>query len=137
MERQLRNLKQGLGKVGGKCATSVFRLRGELIKSLSTLESQLKSLRKESKENKKQRTLMERELQNLKQALANGVKIETATSLPSVAQILVPLIVFVSLLIKNVGKMQKASFICWMKLLLLCCRVGILDYRSYKDGMFD
>ena len=137
VERQLRNLKQGLGKVGKKCATSVSRLRGELIKSLSTLESQLKSLRKESKENKKQRILMERELQNLKQALANGVKIETATSLPSVAQILVPLIVFVSLLIKNVGKMQKVSFICWMKLLLLYCCVGILDYRSYKDGMFD
>ena len=78
---------------------------------------------------------MEGQLRKLKQAQATVEK-KSATSLSTLTKILVQPIVFVSFLIKNVGNLQRESFIVWIKFLLLCCCIAILDHRSFKDGMF-
>ena len=117
-------------------------------KDISDLKRKLKSLPgKKSKKNEKQRARLEVRVRNFKQALK---KLETksaasarkksekksATSLSSFFQILVLPIAFVGISVMNVGKMQRKSFIPWIKLLLLCCCIGILDHRSFKDGRF-
>ena len=78
---------------------------------------------------------MEGQLRKLKQAQATVEK-KSATSLSTLTKILVQPIVFVSFLIKNVGNMQRESFIVWIKFLLFCCCIAILDHRSFEDGMF-
>ena len=106
-------------------------------KDISSLKSELKSLRKrESKKSEKQRTCrVERQVNKLKQALAKVEK-KSASSLSTLTKIVMQPIVFSSFLIKNVGNMQRESFIVWIKFLLLCCCIAILDHRSFKDGMF-
>ena len=128
-----------------KCSSDVHIFKAEVLshfkeairKDISGLKSELKSLRKrESKKSEKQRTCrVERQLRKLKQALAKVEK-KSATSLSTLTKILLQPIVFVSFLIKNVGNMQRESFIVWIKFLLLCCCIAILDHRSFKDGMF-
>ena len=128
-----------------KCSSDVHIFKAEVLshfkeairKDISSLKSELKSLRKrESKKSEKQRTCrVERQLRKLKQALAKVEK-KSATSLSTLTKILLQPIVFVSFLIKNVGNMQRESFIVWIKFLLLCCCIAILDHRSFKDGMF-
>ena len=126
-----------------KCSSDVHIFKAEVLshfkeairKDISSLKIELKSLRKASKKNEKQRTRMEGQLRKLKQAQATVEK-KSATSLSTLTKILVQPIVFVSFLIKNVGNMQRESFIVWIKFLLLCCCIAILDHRSFKDGMF-
>ena len=121
----------------------------EIRKDISGLKRKLKSLpKKESKKNEKQRARLEKEMRNLKQAQKKLEKKSTtsarkkpekisSTSLSSLSHITLLPIAFVGILIRNVGKMQRKSFIAWIKLLLLCCCIGILDHRSFKDGMFN
>ena len=128
-----------------KCSSDVHIFKAEVLshfketirKDISSLKSELKSLRKrESKKSEKQGTRrVERQLRKLKQALAKVEK-KSAMSLSTLTKIVVQPIVFFSFLIKNVGNMQRGSFIIWIKFLLLCCCIATLDHRSFKDGMF-
>ena len=126
-----------------KCSSDVHIFKAEVLshfkeairKDISSLKIELKSLRKASKKNEKQRTRMEGQLRKLKQAQAKVEK-KSATSLSTLTKILVQPIVFVSFLIRNVGNIQRESFMIWIKFLLLCCCIAILDHRSFKDGMF-
>ena len=105
-------------------------------KDISDVKRKLKSLPgKKSKKNEKQKARLEIQVRNFKQALRKLEK-KSATSLSSLFQILVLPIAFVGISIMNVGKMQRKSFISWIKLLLLCCCIVVLDHRSFKDGMF-
>ena len=126
-----------------KCSSDVHIFKAEVLshfkeairKDISSLKIELKSLRKASKKNEKQRTRMEGQLRKLKQAQATVEK-TSAKSLSTLTKVVVQPIVFFSFLIKNVGNMQRESFIVWIKFLLLCCCIAILDHRSFKDGMF-
>ena len=117
-------------------------------KDISGLKRKLKCLpRKESKKNEKQRARLEKQIRNFKQALKKLEKKsatsaqkksekKSSTTLSSLSSILLLPIAFVVILIGNVGKMKKKSFIAWIKLLLLCWCIRLLDHRSFKDGMF-
>ena len=95
----------------------------------------MKSLRKESKKNKKQRTRVEGQLRNLNKAL-DKVDKKLATSLSSLVQILGLQMSIIIFLIKSVKGIQRKFFTLWLKLVLLCYCIVILDHRSFKDGMF-
>ena len=107
-----------------KCSSDVHIFKAEVLshfkeaihKDISSLKSEL---RKESKKNGKQRARVERQLRKLKQALAKVEK-KSATSLSTLTKILLQPIVFVSFLIKNVGNMQRESFIVFALVLLHC-----------------
>ena len=129
-----------------KCSSDVHIFKAEVLshfkeaihKDISSLKSELNSLRKESKKNGKQRARVERQLRNLRQGLRlEKVEKKSATLLSILAHILKLLMVTIVFLFKIVGGTNGKSSKDWLKLLLLClwCCIGTLDHSSFNDGM--
>ena len=130
-----------------KCSSDVHIFKAEVLshfkeaihKDISSLKSELNSLRKESKKNGKQRARMERQLRNLRQGLDQLEKVEkkSATFWKTLAHFAELLIVTIVFLFKMVGGTNGKSSTDWLKLLLLClwCCIGTLDHSSFNDGM--
>lgn len=125
-----------------KCTSDVHIFKAEILShfkeairnDVASLESQLKSLKKESKKNEKQRSRVEGRLRNLQKTLEKVEK-KAAILESSLVVLRVPLMA-IGHLIKSAGgiRIPRKSVASWLTLLLLCCFTSILDHRSYKDG---
>ena len=130
-----------------KCSSDVHIFKAEVLshfkeaihKDISSLKSELNSLRKESKKNGKQRARVERQLRNLRQGLDQLEKVEkkSATFWSTLAHFAELLMVTIVFLFKIVGGTNGKSSTDCLKLLLLClwCCIGTLDHSSFNDGM--
>ena len=102
---------------------------------MSSLKSEMKSLRKEAKKNEKQRARVEGQLRNLKASFKKvGQKNETTTFSSLVQPIPKLLMAITIFVVRAVGGIQQKSFKDCLYLLILFCCIGILDESPYKDG---
>ena len=100
---------------------------------VTSLQSELKTLKKESKKNEKQRSRVEGRLRNLQKALEK-VKVEKRASVSVSSVVLIRVLDFINFLAGSAKGMRRKSLTNWLILVLLICFPGILDYKSYKDG---
>ena len=106
----------------------------EAIRSdVTSLQRELRSLKKESKKNEKQRSHVEGRLRNLQKALE---KLEKKASVSVTSFVLIWVLSFISFLARRAKGVRRKSVTNWLILLLLCCLATILDHKSYKDGKF-
>ena len=127
-----------------KCTSDVHIFKAEVLShfkeairnDISSLKSEMKkSLRKQSKKNKKQRARVEGQLRNLNKAL-DKVDKKLPTSLSSLVQILGLQMSIIIFLIKSVKGIQRKFFTLWLKLVLLCYCIVILDHGRLKLERF-
>ncbi|XP_068750560.1 uncharacterized protein [Montipora capricornis] len=100
---------------------------------VTSLQSELKTLKKESKKNKKQRSCVEGRLRNLQKALEK-IKVEKSASVSVSSVVLIQVLAFINFLAGSAKGMRRKSITNWLILVLLFCFPGILDHKSYKDG---
>ena len=125
-----------------KCTSDVHIFKAEVLShfkeairnDVASLKSELKTFKKESKKNEKQRSRVEARLRNLQKALEKVEK-KAAISGPTVVLILVLATTMIGYLFKRAHSVKRKSVAAWLMLLLLCCLAGILDHKSFKDGM--
>ena len=123
-----------------KCTSDVHIFKAEVLShfkeairnDVTSLQSELKTLKKESKKNEKQRSRVEGRLLKLQKALE---KVEQRASIPLPTLLFTRVLPVMSYLIKSTRGLRRKSIGNWLILLiLLCCLAGILDDKSYKDG---
>ncbi len=117
-----------------KCTSDVHIFKAELLSHFKeAIQNELKSLKRESKRNKKQRSRVDGQLRNLQKALDNVEKKQKASI--SVPRLIINRTVYVvSYLVKSARGIRRKSVGTLLMFLFLCCLVGVLDHKSYRDG---
>ena len=117
-----------------KCTSDVHSFKAEVLSHFKeAIQNELKSLKRESKRNKKQRSRVDGQLRNLQKALENVEKKQKASI--SVPRLMINRTMYV---VSYLGKIARGirgrSVATLLMFLSLCCLVGVLDHKSYRDG---
>ena len=117
-----------------KCTSDVHSFKAEVLSHFKeAIQNELKSLKRESKRNKKQRSRVDGQLRNLQKALENVEKKQKASI--SVPRLIINRTMYVvSYLGKSARGIRGRSVATLLMFLSLCCLVGVLDHKSYRDG---
>ena len=112
-------------------------------KDVMSLNNELKSLRKESTRNQKQRSRVEGQLRNLQKTLKDvenkqmSVPHRVISRMLSVAHLVISgMLYVVSCLLKSARGVRRNSLATLLMFLFLCGLVDVLDHKSHRDGEF-
>ena len=114
-----------------KCTSDMHIFKED---DLSYFIKAMQKLERESRRNKKRRIRLERQVRNLQTAQEKLEKKQKG-SISVLPRLFISQMVYVvSYVVKSARSIRRSSLSTLLIVLFLCCFIGVLDHKSYRDG---